>query len=65
MHSLYKTACRLETGLTAEVVIGRLRLMLTPATSHAPMKYMRLSTLWMIPIRSIREIVRWCRDIRC
>ena len=30
MHSLYKTACRLETSLTAEVVIGRLRLMLTP-----------------------------------
>ena len=41
MHSLYKTACRLETGLTAEVVIGRLRLMLTPATSHAEVRTRR------------------------
>lgn len=41
MHSLYKTACRLETGLTAEVVIGRLRLMLTPAVSHAEVRTRR------------------------
>ena len=41
MHSLYKTACRLETGLTAEVVIGRLRLMLTPAASHAEVRTRR------------------------
>ena len=41
MHSLYKTACRLETGLTAEVVIGRLCLMLTPATSHAEVRTRR------------------------
>ena len=41
MHSLYKTACRLETGLTAEVAIGRLRLMLTPAASHAEVRTRR------------------------
>ena len=41
MHSLYKTACRLETGLTAEVAIGRLRLTLTPAASHAEVRTRR------------------------
>lgn len=41
MHSLYKTACRLETSLTAEVVIGHLRLMLTPAASHAEVRTRR------------------------